>query len=274
VTVPEAFDAYLKAKGHLSAVHRQQILSVKHRFGQIPNTLGISEIDAQQIETVLSPLSSGSRNRYMRVLRAVWNYAIRKGWTKNNPINRLDFIVLPRKSVRIFSNEQITSMLKCSAAEHLEMLPYFALGAFAGLRVDSGEMYKFRWEDISFDENTIKIREEISKTGKTRFIPLANCLNAWLTLYLEKTGSLRGTVLRPPYGTLRKVRWKICGQLALSWIPAGLRHSYASAMINSGRGIDETCLALGHQGNPKMLWDHYYLVTTREQAEAYWRILP
>jgi hypothetical protein len=45
-------------------------------------------------------------------------------------------------------------------------------------------------------------------------------------------------------------------------------------MINSRKGIDETCLALGHQGNPKMLWDHYYLATSREQAEEYWQILP
>jgi hypothetical protein len=45
-------------------------------------------------------------------------------------------------------------------------------------------------------------------------------------------------------------------------------------MINSGKGIDATCLALGYHGNPKMLWDHYYLATSKEQAEAYWNIFP
>jgi integrase len=151
----------------------------------------------------------------MRILRAVWNYAVRKDWTKDNPIDRLDFVVLPKKAIQIFSNEQIQSMLDISLESHLEMVPYFASGAFAGLRVASGELYQLRWDDISFDEKTIKIRAEISKTGKTRFIPLADNLNAWLTVYLEKTGPLRNTVLLLPYGTLRKLRWRIFGK---SWI--------------------------------------------------------
>jgi integrase len=130
----------------------------------------------------------------MRILRAVWNYAIRKDWVKDNPIDKLDFVVLPKKPIRIFSNEQIASMLKVAMSANLEMLPYFALGAFAGLRVASGELYKLRWDDISFDEKTIKIRAEISKTGQTRFIPISDNLNAWLTLYLEKTGPLRSLV--------------------------------------------------------------------------------
>jgi hypothetical protein len=47
-----------------------------------------------------------------------------------------------------------------------------------------------------------------------------------------------------------------------------------SAMINSGKTIDETILALGHKGNPTMLWNHYYLAIPKEQAMAYWQIVP
>jgi hypothetical protein len=58
------------------------------------------------------------------------------------------------------------------------------------------------------------------------------------------------------------------------WIKAGLRHTYASAMINSGKSIDATCLALGHKGSPQVLCDQYHYATSEEQAKAYWRIFP
>jgi integrase len=148
------------------------------------------------------------------------------------------------------------------------MLPYFALGAFAGLRVASGELSELLWEDIHFHDAQIVIRSEISKTHTRRFMPIPPSLNAWLTLMPE---SRKGLVLPIPYGTLRKLRKKCYPH---KWIAAGLRHTWASAMINSGKSIDEVCLALGHRGDPKMLWNHYYLATTKQQAESYWQIMP
>jgi integrase len=166
--------------------------------------------------------------------------------------------------------------LNVSLNTNLAMVPYFALGAFAGLRAGSDELSKLRWSDVHFDEKTIVVPAAIAKTDK-RFIPLIDSLNAWLTIYLERCGRLQSRyIVTLPYGTLRKARRKIFDLVSpgQSWIPAGLRHSFASAMINSGKGIDATCLALGYHGNPKMLWDHYYLATSKEQAEAYWNIFP
>jgi len=276
-TILETFDAYVEAKGHLSAVHRQQILTVKHRFEQIGTAVPISDLEPKHIEQVLSPLASGSRNRYLRILRAVFNYAIRKDWTKQNPVDKLDFAVLPKRSIEIFTNNQIQRMLDISLATTIAMVPYFALGAFAGLRVDSGEMTKLEWSDIHFNEKTIVVRAEIAKTGRKRFIPLVDNLNAWLTAYLNKSLQPRTKpVITLPYGTLRKARKRIFALVSpgQAWIPAGLRHSFASAMINSRRTIDDTVLALGHIGSPTMLWNNYHLAMPTEQAEEYWKILP
>jgi hypothetical protein len=86
----------------------------------------------------------------------------------------------------------------------------------------------------------------------------------------------RTRVIRLLPGTLRKVRTSLFEKVAPNkpWVPAGLRHSYCSAMINSGKSIDQTCLALGHQGSPTILHNHYFLAAPKEEALAYWQIMP
>jgi integrase len=74
--------------------------------------------------------------------------------------------------------------LNVSLNTNLAMVPYFALGAFAGLRAGSDELSKLRWSDVHFDEKTIVVPAAIAKTDK-RFIPLVDSLNAWLTIYLN-----------------------------------------------------------------------------------------
>jgi integrase len=229
----------------------------------------------------LEELKPGTRNRYLRILRAAFNLAIKRGYTKTNPVSKMDFAVLPSRSIRIFSNQQIEGFLRTSLESEIEMLPYFALGSFAGLRVGGGVLSKLLWSDIKLTESkpTIVVRPEISKTGKRRLIPISDNLKLWLSEYIERKGVdplWDMKVIRLPYGTLRKVRKRIFEKVSPNkqWIPAGLRHSFTSAMINSGKGIDETCLELGHQGSPTMLFNHYYLAMPTEQATAYWQIVP
>lgn len=269
-TILETFGAYLESKPHLARGHRDQIRNAKDKLAPLHKVL-VSDVTPTNIQEILSPLSGSTRNRYMRILRGVFNFAIKRAWCQENPIDRLDFAKLNKKTVEIFTNKEIKSMLLRSLKVNIDMLPYFALGAFAGLRVGSGELSKLLWSDIKFEGKQIVVRAEIAKTKSRRFIPISPTLERWLDLYMIKGGDPTGLVIKIPYGTLRKLRKKI---YPLKWIQAGLRHTYASNMINSGKTIDETCLALGHRGDPNLLWNHYYLATSKEEAEAFWEIQP
>jgi site-specific recombinase XerD len=101
---------------------------------------------------------------------------------------------------------------------------------------------------------------------------------AWLKVYQKRRKGVRGNrIISLTEGQLREARVNIFHKVAgisAKYIPAGLRHTYASAMINSGKTIDETVLALGHEGNSKMHWNHYHLAIPKDQAEAYWKIFP
>lgn len=273
-TIWEAFEGYLKDKPHLSAVHRSQIKTVGEKFKESKTAL--SDLEARHLESILAPLSVGTKNRYIRILRSVLTYAVRKGVLKSNVASLLDFGSLPKRSIRVFSNEQIKGFLDTALATELELVPYFALGAFAGIRVGSGELLELLWSDIKLEERQIVIRPEISKTHRRRIIPISDNLDRWLRLYLERKGRTPRLAIQLPYGTLRKARARVLEKVypKKAWIPAGLRKSYTSAMINSGKSIDQVALSLGHTGSPTVLFNHYYLVESTESAVAYWQILP
>lgn len=266
----DVFSDFLESRPNLSQAHHDQIRNVKDKLEPLHKML-VADITPAKIQEMLSPLSGGTRNRYLRILRAIFNHAVKHEWMTENPVERLDFVKLPKPAIEIYSHRQIKLMLLRAKRINVEMVPYFALGAFAGLRAGSEELTQLKWSDIHFDEKQIVVRAAIAKNRTKRFIPMSDNLIAWLKVYLARSTNVQENVITVPYGTLRKLRKEIYRH---KWIPAGLRHSYASAMINSGQSIDDTVLALGHRGDPKLLWSHYYLATSKEEAEKYWQISP
>ena len=120
ISLDALFSEYWESKEHLSKIHRKQILYAKHRFNQL--------------QEVLDDLSAGTQNRYIRLLKSMWAFAVRKGYSKESPAANLDFSHLPKKGTEIFSNEDIKRMLDQAFAKEFELVPYLALGAL----LDSG----------------------------------------------------------------------------------------------------------------------------------------
>ena len=67
-----------------------------------------------------------------------------------------------------------------------DYLPVLAIGAFAGLRPE--EINKLRWEDLDFQERTIRVNASAAKTRKKRFAEISDNLLAWLQPYAGRTG--------------------------------------------------------------------------------------
>jgi integrase len=58
------------------------------------------------------------------------------------------------------------------------MIPYLALGAFAGLR--AAEMARLDWSAIDLDRRIITIRADQAKTASRRLVPITENLAAGL----------------------------------------------------------------------------------------------
>jgi integrase len=69
--------------------------------------------------------------------------------------------------IQILTVQELTSLLN-----HVDsrLVPYIAIGAFAGLR--DAEMKKLKWSEINLDKRQIEVKKWKSKTAQRRFVTI------------------------------------------------------------------------------------------------------
>lgn len=85
-TILDVFQAYLDSHPHLAKGHTDQIRNAKDKLKPLHKVL-VSDITSSEISENLSSLSPSTRNRYMRILRGVFNLAVKRDWCSENPVN-------------------------------------------------------------------------------------------------------------------------------------------------------------------------------------------
>ena len=138
------------------------------------------------------------------------------------------------------------------------MIPYLALGLFAGVR--PLEIERLTWDDV-LDEY-IEITAAKAKTRQRRLVSLSDNLKVWLAL----GGDL-------PIMNKRKRLARLLKIAQLTWQPDVMRHSFASYHLAFHQSADKTAFELGHRDS-KMLFAHYRELVTKEAAQSYWDIRP
>ena len=147
-----------------------------------------------------------------------------------------------------------------------EVLPYIAIGLFAGLR--RAEIERLDWSEIDFESGLIEVKAEKSKTARRRFVTLQPNLREWLLPVRKHRGNV----------TPRENRWKVFDQAREAagineWPDNALRHSYASYQLAHFKNAAETALQLGHHDS-RVTFAHYRELVRPKEAERYWNIRP
>ncbi len=99
-------------------------------------------------------------------------------------------------AIQIYSADQIQALL---AAAPDPLLPFIALGAFAGLR--HSEIGKLDWSEINFENSFIVVTAAKAKTASRRIVPLLPNLAAWLLPLAKNSGRVceRDDMTRPEW---------------------------------------------------------------------------
>jgi integrase len=205
----------------------------------------------------LSPQSLGN---YARALGVMFAYAVKRRYAQVNPMKEIQKPTSDSKP-GILSVEQTARLLEC--ASH-DLLPYIAIGAFAGLR--ASELERLDWRDIDFDENEIAVNSE-SKTGERHVDMLPN-LREWLLPLRKHTGNITPENFRKHFEEARTA-----ADIA-PWPNNALRHSFGSYHLKHFGNDAQTRLQMGHWRDSSVLFGHYRRAVTRRNAERYWNILP
>ncbi|MCZ4368781.1 site-specific integrase [Sulfitobacter dubius] len=215
----------------------------------------------------------GSINRRLILLRYIFNLAVRD-WevpgVPSNPTNGVALLPENNKKERYITEDELKRLYDAVKRSKNVMLRYILpLLVVTGAR--RGEVLNAKWEDIDLDRRMWRIPK--AKSGQARYIPLGeNALRVLDTVQgisrsdypfgNPKTGK--------PYRHLYSA-WHVARERA--GLPEvrmhDLRHSFASFLINEGRGIYEVQKLLGHtQIKTTQRYAHLTQKTLLEAADA------
>ena len=259
----DEFIANRRAK-RKSEIYIRDLTTRLRRFQTLMGDRISAEITNADVDHWLQSLNVGpqTQNNFRAVLSAMWTFAVRRGYAAANVIQLVDKTSVVRDHVPTFSVEQLTKLLAAAAPDYL---PVLAIGAFAGLRPE--EINKLRWEDLDFQERTIRVNASAAKTRKKRFAEISDNLRAWLERCARRTGPIT-----PP--NLQKLRRATMKAAKIEkWPPDVLRHSFASAHYAFHRDPARTAVIMGHR-DQNMLLTHYRDLMKPSDAARYWQIAP
>lgn len=244
------------------------IRELRTRLNQFALTFGkrqLSAITLPELEQWLNRLGLSARTRINRATKVsqLFNYAIRHGWTDTNLVARVPRPAVDDKEPGIFTVKQTAALLE--VAPRLGLLPYVALGLFAGLR--PAETERLDWSAVKLDERSIIIGAEVAKKRSRRVVEIGDTLAAWIAPCVKAKGSVVDAV------NLRKRLNALMAKAKVRWPTNGLRHSFGSYHLAMHGDQVRTAAQMGHR-DVGVLHNHYKALVTKGEAEKFWNLRP
>jgi integrase len=268
VTIKELCEAFIGSRD--TKPRRAQDLWLT--ANKLPDGM-VADYAPQTVEKAFAGLSVGAVREHYKRARAMFSYAVKKGWMATNPVLRIDIPTTKRDEVVIAAPETLEKLFT-NALEtgEKELLPFLALTFFGGIRPGhDGEMSKIEWGNIN---GSIVLRANQTKTNRKREIKVSPNLRAWLDRYAALGGDCTGKVVKLTEDQLaekRRANWKAAG---FEKIPQDIaRHSFCSYLLARDGDLTAALLASGHS-SPKIFWAHYYQHSNAEDTARFWGIIP
>jgi len=127
------------------------------------------------------------------------------------------------------------------------------------------ELGRLDWSAVDLNRRIIELRAGQAKTASRRVVPVTDNLAAWLEP-LPRCGRVI------PSGMLAKEASTLAKELEIGWPRNVLRHSFISYRLSVVKSADQVALEAGN--SPSIIFKHYRELTTEEQAQEWFSILP
>jgi len=265
--VSAEFVASLVAKGMSKAYvssSRNHLAKFTEKVTGIIAEVTVAEINGYLVG--LKKLSPVSKNGIRRNVVTMFSFAKRQGYIhpdRKTAAELSEKFKEPETEIAIFTPGEMERLLLNS---HQRILPFLAIGAFAGIR--SAEIHRLEWSDIKWDRGHIEIAGKKAKTAARRLVPLTDNLKAWLAPWREAKGDVVPISDSP--GALSDTAVK--AQIPGGWRQNALRHSFISYRVSMTGDVQRTSLEAGN--SPKMIFRHYREVVDEQAAKEWFSITP
>jgi integrase len=233
------------------------------RFGKEFTGRSVASISTKEINAWLAKLDVGpvTRNTFRRDVRTLFSFCRDAGYCAENPATATTRAKEPSREVEVLSVEDARRLLATSSPE---LLPYWSIGLFAGLR--PSEIRHLRWSnDVDFEDALITVRS--TKTGRKRFVKMQPVLLEWLKQCRRQDGK----VVSPVNFRKQCAADKAAAGLS-DWPVNALRHSFGSYHLAQFGDINALAVQMGN--SPEMIERHYRKAVTPKEAHRYWQVKP
>lgn len=231
-------------------------------FGDRP----LNEIAKDEIQDWLTDDEWTARTRinHHTKLSQLYNFALKKGWVDTNVTEKIDRPSVQDTDPEIFTVEQAGNLLK--NANQFGLLPYVAIGLFAGLR--STELMKLQGKHVIAEEKSLVVPAEIAKKRTRRVVNMHDALLAWLQPCLP----LAGNIVDVPQFRRNMEKLREAAGIE-NWPNNGLRHSFASYHLAAFENEVQTAKEMGHR-DANIVHNHYKQIVLKSLAAKFWALRP
>ena len=248
-------------KKKASEVYLKDLRGRLDKFAESFN-VDIDEVTTAQIEDFLSNLKGSGRTQfnYGRLIGTLFAFAETRHYLPkdSNPFDDVDNDFEDTGKIEVFTPDE---MRKLMAAARPELIPFLALGGFAGLR--HAEIRRLDWSDIGAKE--IVISKEKSKTRSNRVIAIQPNLEKWLTPHRKKMGPVI------EFAHVSKQLGWLAADAQVEWKHNAMRHSFVSYSY-ALHGARHTSNEAGH--SETMLFQNYRSLLNADAAKEWFSIEP
>lgn len=212
---------------------------------------GMTEADILSYLYALD-LKPATRNRHLALIKAVFTWAIRMGYTNRSPALYIKALPEVTSDRRAMDDSQLQCWMEVCECwrngkpdhEALALLMFLAL---TGLRL--GETRHLRLEDVDWSRKVITLRH--TKNGKLRRVPVCDKAFVLLTEQRQYLGDegwvFPGKGTDNPVAEPRRLQKRICEAAGIPpFTIHEMRHTFATKLIESGADIHTVKDLLGH----------------------------
>jgi integrase len=273
-TVAEVADEFIAAK-RAKGVSRRYEEDLVYRLGQFKAVVqgNISQMDAEVLRSFLDGLTKAdgakisprSYNNFRLALNTLFQFAKKRKYlpTDWNEFEAVEIMKDSGGAIEIFTPDEIAKLL---AAADRDLIPFLALGAFAGLR--SAEIERLDWRDVKFETGFVIVEAGKAKTATRRQVEMRPNLRAWL----EPLAKIEGRVIPYADDELYKELRAVSDKAKVPWKNNALRHGFISYRVAETGDVNRTALEAGNTAT--MIFSHYRELVTPQQAKTWFGIWP
>ena len=298
--VREAVPLFINSRRKKSVRYVKQLEFVLGEFADLFGNRKPAEITKQELDQFISgkrlnkrnptkEIAQTTRHNLHRAVCAFFTYCWKEKWVLENPMDYVNSPDPARLSPKILTIDQAKKLLDFVEEKHTDMLGFFALSLFCGIRVQ--ELCRMTIQDLALDSHDAKyyaiIRPEVAKIGRPRNVNIPyNCftwLNSWLTnarIPISRNHHTKRKLedtdrIVPVSAASVFYRTKLIAKESGIVLPQNvLRHSFASYFFETTHDAEQTRARLGHETDD-ILFKHYaQLVGRARHPIEYFKIIP